>query len=58
MVDDIGLDLHFPFSQREEKISVATSVCTGHSNLPLAGCVEMGSNSIQTQRKRKPHPKG
>ena len=36
-VDDIGLDLHFrPSAWRRPKIIVATSVCTGVSNSPVA----------------------
>jgi len=30
--------LHFSFPQRERKIKVATSVCTGGSNMPPAYC--------------------
>ena len=37
------------------KIIVATSVCTGGSNLPPAGCMEMGSSPMSTEKKEKPH---
>ena len=30
----VGLDMHFVLSQREDKIIVVTSVCTGHRNCP------------------------
>jgi len=41
-----GLDLHFSFPQRERKIEVETSVCTGHSKCPPDTCIQMGSSPV------------
>ena len=41
-----GLDLHFSFPQRERKIEVETSVCTGFSKCPPDTCIQMGSSPV------------
>ena len=52
MEQGTGIDLHYLSPQEGKIIDVGTSVCTGAGNLPLAGCILMGSLPFLRKKKR------